>query len=64
MPALTKQQIDEKVFNLNLRLSEIKKDKAITNKDFKERIGDIQDEIDDLLEQGNPAAVANHIANP
>jgi len=64
MATLTKQEIDEKVFNLTLRLMEVKKDRAITNKDFKERIGDIQAEIDDMIEQGNPASVANHISNP
>lgn len=64
MATLTKQEIDEKVFNLTSRLAEIKKDKKIANKDFKDRMGDIQDEIDDLIEQGNPASVANHIGNP
>lgn len=64
MATLTKQEIDEKVFNLTSRLMEIKKDRAITNKDFKDRIGDIQDEIDDLIEQGNPSSVANHIGQP
>ena len=64
MATLTKQEIDEKVFNLTSRLIEIKKDRAIANKDFKERMGDIQDEIDDLIEQGSPSSVANHIGQP
>ena len=62
--ALSKQEIDEKVFNLSLRLLEIKKDRAITNKDFKDRIGDIEAEIYDLLEQGDPNAGSNSVSQP
>ncbi len=64
MATLTKQQIDEKVFNLTLRLIEIKKDRAISNKDFKERIQDVEGEIADLVAQGDPNAGANSISQP
>ena len=64
MATLTKQQIDEKVFNLILRLIEIKKDRAISNKDFKERIQDVEGEIEDLVAQGDPNSGANSISQP
>lgn len=62
--ALTKQQIDEKVFNLTLRLIEVRKDRAIANKDFKDRINDIEGEIEDLIAQGDPNAGSNSVTQP
>lgn len=64
MATLTKQQIDEKVFNLTLRLIEVRKDRAIANKDFKDRIHDIEGEIEDLIAQGDPNAGSNSVSQP
>lgn len=51
---LSDAEIRDKVFNLTLRLIEIKKDRAATNKDFKERIAEVEDEIEELIKEGAP----------
>ena len=48
---LTREQAEAKVYELTKQLAEIKKEKKTTASEFRERIGEVEDEIKSILEE-------------
>ena len=48
---LSKDEAKAKVYELTKRLAEIKKDKKASNADFKDRLNDVEDEIEAIIEE-------------
>jgi hypothetical protein len=48
---LTKEEAKTKVYELTKQLAEIKKEKKAVNVDFKDRINDVEDEIEAIIEE-------------
>jgi uncharacterized membrane protein YukC len=49
--ALTKDEAKSKVYELTQRLAEIKKDKKATNAEFKQRLNEVEDEIEAIIDE-------------
>lgn len=47
--ALTKEEAKTKVYELTKQLAEIKKEKKSANVDFKDRINDVENEIEAII---------------
>ena len=48
---LTKEEAKTKVYELTKQLAEIKKEKKVVNIDFKDRINDVESEIEAIIEE-------------
>jgi polyhydroxyalkanoate synthesis regulator phasin len=48
---LTKEEAKTKVYELTKQLAEIKKEKKAVNVDFKDRINDVENEIEAIIEE-------------
>jgi hypothetical protein len=48
---LTKEEAKTKVYELTKQLAEIKKEKKVVNIDFKDRINDVENEIEAIIEE-------------
>lgn len=48
---LTKEEAKTKVYELTKQLAEIKKEKKVVNVDFKDRINDVENEIEAIIEE-------------
>jgi polyhydroxyalkanoate synthesis regulator phasin len=48
---LTKEEAKTKVYELTKQLAEIKKEKKAVNVDFKDRINDVESEIEAIIEE-------------
>lgn len=48
---LTKEEAKTKVYELTKQLAEIKKEKKVVNVDFKDRINDVESEIEAIIEE-------------
>jgi uncharacterized protein YgbK (DUF1537 family) len=48
---LTKEEAKAKVYELTKQLAEIKKEKKVVNIDFKDRINDVENEIEAIIEE-------------
>jgi hypothetical protein len=51
--ALTRDEAKTKVYNLTVRLAEIKKEKKSVLLDFKDRLKDVEDEIEAIIDEQN-----------
>jgi polyhydroxyalkanoate synthesis regulator phasin len=49
--ALTKEEAKTKVYELTKQLAEIKKEKKLANIDFKDRINDVENEIEAIIDE-------------
>lgn len=49
--ALTKDDAKTKVYELTKQLAEIRKEKKAANVDFKDRIGDVENEIEAIIDE-------------
>lgn len=49
--ALTKDEAKTKVYELTKQLAEIRKEKKAANVDFKDRLGDVESEIEAIIEE-------------
>jgi len=49
--ALTKEEAKTKVYELTKQLAEIKKEKKLANIDFKDRINDVENEIETIIDE-------------
>jgi chaperonin cofactor prefoldin len=49
--ALTRDQAEAKVYELTKQLAEIVKEKKTVNADFKDRLNDVKNEIEAILEE-------------
>ena len=48
---LTRDEAKTKVYELTKQLAEIKKDKKTTNAEFKQRLNEVEDEIEAVIEE-------------
>jgi hypothetical protein len=48
---LTKDEAEAKVYELTKQLAEIKKEKKMANADFKDRINDVEAEIEAVIQE-------------
>ena len=49
--ALTKDEAKTKVYELTKKLAEIKKDKKETNAEYKQRLNEVEDEIEAIIQE-------------